>query len=148
MATLTILGYNTHLFGDPITIGGQFFPTFKDPTRAQKIAERIVASAADIVGLVEVWDDDLADQIINLVKSVFPNSLRPPQGGEPRLILGNGLLILGWQHINQFMFETYSDLAGPDYLSDKGFDVFSYTVNAGGRDMGKPGTSPTTTLLR
>ena len=126
MPGFRILTYNTHLFGDPLAIEGIKFPVFEDAVRAERIAERIVENGADIVGLTEVWDDNLAKKIVDAVNPAYPNSWRPPNGGIG-LLLGNGLLVLtrATTTLDISIFESFSDLAGPDYFSYKGFAVFT-----------------------
>jgi len=67
--TITILGYNTHLFGlygDPFTRGSQY----KDDERAKRICEALMKSNADVVVLSEVWDDKLAQGLIVCKKDI------------------------------------------------------------------------------
>ncbi len=76
-ATLSILGYNTHLFSKNLIskIGGTFY---QDDQRSQIIGVKINSSGADIVGLVEVWDNTLATTIINAVRGVYQYSYGLP----------------------------------------------------------------------
>ena len=72
--TLTIVTYNTHLFGpddlftaiDPANvIPVDAVPCWQDDQRAAQIAAVILADDPDVILLQEVWDDDLAGVSIN-----------------------------------------------------------------------------------
>lgn len=77
--TLTVLAYNTHLFGDavqdnlpldlpPLPLG----LAWQDPARAAEIGRQLAADDADIVGLSEVWDPD---RYLDLVTAAaFPHA--------------------------------------------------------------------------
>ena len=71
-ANLNILVYNTHLFGkDLISTISQFVGSviyYQDELRNHIITQTIKDSDADIVGLVEVWNDGFASTMIDEVK--------------------------------------------------------------------------------
>ena len=88
---LSILTYNTHLYSKAIKnstwagavvslLGIQQIEQlyYLDEKRTQGIVNHINSCGADIVGLVEVWDDALAKDITNAVKDVYNFSYRPP----------------------------------------------------------------------
>jgi exonuclease III len=118
---LSTLGYNTHLFGKNIisTIGGTFY---QDDQRSQVIGAKINSSGADIVGLVEVWDNTLATNIINAVGGVYPYSYRPPVDNNILNLkpMGHGLLLLSKYPLSEQNFYTYNNLSDFDNFSLKG----------------------------
>lgn len=104
---MRVLAYNAHLFGKGmpwlVRLCQTLFvkdPTcFKDPLRAQLIAERIRAMGQgphrlDVVGLCEVWDENLAHAIHNHVREFFPYVFRPAMFQMPGDKLGSGLTLL------------------------------------------------------
>jgi exonuclease III len=123
MATipLSTLGYNTHLFGENLIskIGGTFY---QDDLRSQIIQTKINSSGADTVGLVEVWSNTLATNIINGVREVYPYSYRPPVDTSILNLkpMGHGLLLLSKYPLSEQNFYHYNNLSGFDDFSLKG----------------------------
>jgi exonuclease III len=135
--SLSILAYNTHLFGESLAtklISAAKKPLFyQDDRRAEIIATKINSSGADIVGLVEVWDDELARKIIKEVEVVYPHHF--PERKETdfltkvgdfvinltqKRLAGNGLLLLSKHPLTDPAFSEYEDRNGDDAWSRKG----------------------------
>jgi exonuclease III len=122
--SLSILVYNTHLFGETL-VTGAIGISHQDNRRAEIIATKINSSGADIVGLVEVWDDKVHDIIINAVRGVYPYSY--DQGrNDVNLwpwslqLTGHGLLLLSKYPLSETDFVEYKDRNGEDAVSRKG----------------------------
>ena len=115
--TLTLLSYNTHLFGE-----GLAFPSYYDTRRTPHIAAALGSSGADVIGLSEVWDDDLADRICREVRSTHPHTYRPPFSVSGLKTLGSGLLLLSRYPFVEGSrgFAPFENLVVPDNFSDKG----------------------------
>ena len=92
--TLKLVTYNTHLFGGKL--GGS--ATFADETRAGLIADKVRAENADVVALQEVWDDDLADKIVQ--RAGYPFSFYGKERDEATDFLHSGLLLLSKYPLN------------------------------------------------
>jgi endonuclease/exonuclease/phosphatase family metal-dependent hydrolase len=86
---LKVVTYNTHLFGDE---GAERFPTFADRARAAYIAEWLRLEDADVIGLQEVWDEELADAIVQLAG--YPHHYYNNDHDELDDFLNSGLLLL------------------------------------------------------
>ena len=123
-ANLNILVYNTHLFGkDLISTISQFVGSviyYQDELRNHIITQTIKDSDADIVGLVEVWNDGFASTMIDEVKDSYPYHYRGPHGNSYEVI-GHGLLLLSKYPLSEKKFYEYKDLDGFDKFSRKGF---------------------------
>jgi endonuclease/exonuclease/phosphatase family metal-dependent hydrolase len=124
-STVTILEYNTHLFGDTIpSLKKNVF--YEDQARAHYLAEKILSIQPiqpDIVGLCEVWANDYKEKIADDLKSIYPywcydnNNLKTE--------MGSGLMILSRYpmqkpHFIQFD-EPSLDFYNSDSLAQKGF---------------------------
>ena len=109
-STLKILTYNTHLFGDELA----GIETFADNTRSRRIAEQIVSENADIVGLVEVWDEERKEAIDSIVNSdVFRYHLfYDNRTDELTDRLNSGLLLLSRHPIVNSDLIFYDDEEG------------------------------------
>jgi len=92
-ASLKVLTYNTHLFGNAPAIKIDYF---KDPARALAIADKIIAADVDVSGLQEVWDPELASAIINKVANTYPYSYYSNYIEDEHFIppINSGLLLL------------------------------------------------------
>lgn len=88
-ATLKVITYNTHLFGGE---AAGSLPTFADDHRANYIAAEIRKENADVVGLQEVWDKDLADEIVH--QAGYPHNYYEDRRDEADDFLNSGLLLL------------------------------------------------------
>jgi endonuclease/exonuclease/phosphatase family metal-dependent hydrolase len=104
--TLKVLTYNTHLFGNE---GAGLFPQFADRTRAAYIAEWIRLENADVVGLEEVWDKELADAIVDRVTAVYPHHYYNNARDEDDDVLGSGLMLLSKHPIINPSLKFYRD---------------------------------------
>ncbi len=124
-ANLRILAYNTHLFGKikvdildwPVNLP---LPYYQDELRTQIIAE-IDNCEADIVGLVEVWDDELAEEIINSNSNRYRHFYKPPVETSTIRPIGHGLLLLSKYSLSEKKFYPYEKIGGWDRFSHKGF---------------------------
>jgi endonuclease/exonuclease/phosphatase family metal-dependent hydrolase len=129
---MRVLTYNTHLFGQQLPANGiiRVFrwifgkaPTeYRDPLRAEKIANYIRNMAQgtncpDVVGLCEIWDENLSNAIINHVRAYFPHIYRPARRQISSDWMGSGLTLL-------------SRLPFAAYPQNPGFSA--YGVEAGG----------------
>jgi hypothetical protein len=132
---LSILTYNTHLYGQAIknstwagalvTLLGikkveQLF--YLDQERTQGIVNHINSCGADIVGLVEVWDNVLATDITNAVKDVYKFSYRPDGkiSIQDQKFIGTGLLLLSKHQLSDQQFYNFNNLTSEDKYSCKG----------------------------
>lgn len=124
ISTVTILGYNTHLFGSALP--GIKKVHYEDDERADNLVKKIRSLQPiqpDIVGLCEVWANDYKERIADDLKSIYPywcyddNNLKTE--------MGSGLMILsrypmGKHHFIQFD-EPPLDFSNMDSLAQKGF---------------------------
>jgi len=119
---MRVLTYNTHLFGQQLPANGiiRFFRwifgkgplEYRDPLRAEKIANCIRNMAQgtncpDVVGLCEVWDENLSNAIINHVRAYFPHIYRPARRQISGDLTGSGLTLL-----SRFPFAAYPQNPG------------------------------------
>lgn len=97
--------FNTHLFGSRLPVARALAELkgdrleYRDLQRAELIASELVRLGAEqtgpgLVGLCEVWDDDLAEILIHSTSLVFPHSYRPAKFNQAGNLLGSGLLLL------------------------------------------------------
>jgi endonuclease/exonuclease/phosphatase family metal-dependent hydrolase len=115
---MRILQLNTHLFID--TLAG-LVPSqvFDDSDRRDVIIQNLLKVDVECVGLSEVWANKSKNLIISGVASKFPYSAW--DNNSNRLEIGSGLLLLSKYPLQNIEFHRYSDLVGPDHLSQKGF---------------------------
>ena len=81
---VTVLTYNTHLFGGSNAESGQELKNliskekvetvFDDDNRAEAIARKLETCGADIVALQELWSCDRPKWFANRLKKVYPHS--------------------------------------------------------------------------
>ena len=86
---LKVVTYNTHLFGDE---GAGRFPTFADRARAAYIADWLQFEDADVIGLQEVWDEELKNVIVQRAGYLYPYYINDHD--ELDDFLNSGLLLL------------------------------------------------------
>lgn len=103
--TLSVLTYNTHLFGDTLLE----FETFADNARAAAFAQELQTEQADVVALEEVWDEDLAAVIQS--QSGYPFSFYADQLDDIDDHLNSGLLLLSRFPIDAAREESFNDEA-------------------------------------
>lgn len=115
-ATLKVITYNTHLFGDE-AVG--FPPTFADATRAALIAEFIKIENADVVALQEVWDEELASRIVQIAG--YPHAFYSNEHDEWDDFLNSGLLLLSKYPLVNASQMFYRAEDGLDGYASKGF---------------------------
>lgn len=132
---LSFLAYNTHLFGK--VAGDIPIPllTYQDKDRTNHIIEKINNGNYDFVGLNEVWDDDLAEQIIYETANVYPYYYKPtPEFSLPK-ITGPGLLLLSKYPLNEPAFFSYDNLVGIDQFGEKGVASAMVEIYSGGKQI-------------
>ncbi|MCP4134992.1 MAG: hypothetical protein GY754_28720 [bacterium] len=155
-----VLTYNTHIFKDSNAEIAAWFVDqniiYDDDNRKELIAQRILASGADIVALEEVWALDNLAWFASRLSSVYPHSYYPPETNthifDPDYYLDKlknepGLLLLSKWEMKDKQFVRYNDLNGDDDYSKKGVttanvklpDVNSYvrvSITHCGTDVG------------
>ncbi len=124
--TLKVLTYNTHLFGPGVA------PTFDDGRRAELIGEIVAQTFAeeglDVVGLTEVWDEDLADVIMQRVGSPEASSFYG-DAIDSGSLENSGLLLLSRHPLTNRRQVFYHDESGfLEPLASKGFLEATMTV--------------------
>ncbi len=122
--TLKVLTYNVHLYGEEIFFGW-FTPDHRDWVRAKFIGDKIIEEDADVVGLQEVWDEDLAEVIINRTANRYPYHYYSTQEDELTDALNTGLLLLSkhrilWSRLIYYDEEKFLSL---DAFASKGFMI-------------------------
>jgi endonuclease/exonuclease/phosphatase family metal-dependent hydrolase len=140
VTTLSVLGYNTHLFGNAISpalekiIESLGLPPliYEDVQRSAAMVPYFQGSGANILGLTEVWDDDLASFFTLQLSATYPYSYRPT---EKNSYLGSGLLLLSTYPISNTQFYPYNDLTGFDAYSTKGILVAQVSPGGGASDL-------------
>jgi exonuclease III len=120
-STVQTIQYNTHLFEGTAAADKPLPPptVYEDPERASAIIGKLLASGADVIGLEEVWANATKFQFINGLKSAYPYSFW--DGNSNKLQIGSGLLLLSKYPLSGMTFTEFSNLTGPDALSQKGF---------------------------
>lgn len=112
--TLSVLTYNTHLWGDWYNIGiGP--PRVQEDLRATAVGHRLPQANADIIGLQEVWDDELYALIAETpwyAWSIYTDD-------EWDIDAGMGIFSRN-SHNDGLGFLAFENLGIPDNLSDKG----------------------------
>ncbi len=131
---LNILFYNAHLFGDDATVrfvdllsrirnGNPIL--YKDILRADLLADRLnQQDDTDVVGLCEVWDDEIAERICERVEKKYPHSYRPRKkliNGEEEDVFGSGLLLLSRIPFTRIGRTPFNLESGDDAWSQKGY---------------------------
>ncbi len=101
---LKVVTYNTHLFGDE---GAGLFPQFADRARAAYIADRLRLEDADVIGLQEVWDEELADAIVQ--RAGYPHHYYNNAHDEADDFLNSGLLLLSKSPLVNASLTFYRD---------------------------------------
>lgn len=97
--------FNAHLFGDVLPLAESAARLrgdrlkYRELERTELIGTELARlgtpdSGPAIVGLCEVWDENLADVLRFLTSSVFPHQFRPVRFNQAGNLLGSGLLLL------------------------------------------------------
>ncbi len=131
---LNVLFYNAHLFGDEATVrfvdllsrirsGNPIL--YKDVLRADLLAGRLnLQEDTDVVGLCEVWDDEISERIRERVEHEYPHSYRPRKklvNGEEEDVFGSGLLLLSKVPFTRIGRTPFKLESGDDAWSQKGY---------------------------
>lgn len=124
---LKVLTYNTHLFGRTgMFAGRETGLVFHDESRAEQIAARIRNESADIVGLTEVWDENLARGLVSELGDRYPYHLGTPayQGIqdivnhiERRWPTGTNFLLKHTEAIVDFFSQSHYQVRDDNILS-------------------------------
>ncbi|OGB90276.1 hypothetical protein A2625_03025 [candidate division WOR-1 bacterium RIFCSPHIGHO2_01_FULL_53_15] len=123
--TISVLEYNTHLFGRLGRMVNQFY---QDDLRAEKIGEALLATDAGLTALLEVWDDRLARLIIEITAGIYPFHFRPRD--KNLFGIGSGLLLLSKYEILDPQFQRFKRLLGADFFSSKGFGAATIDLDS------------------
>ena len=139
---ITVLTYNTHLFGDSIVADlcwaldlldwdwvGDWFDSLpfcmdeiyhEDDARRYRIADKVEESGADIVALQEVWAWSNQKWFVNRLKDTYPFAFIKYSGRDSYLFgidtLGNGLVLLSKFPLSDTGFKrfpVYTDNPNP-----------------------------------
>ena len=132
-----VMTWNVHLFGkSTFGLGGTFAD---DLRRVEFIIDELAQLAkegVDVVALQEVWDDDLADELI--ARAGFPHAAsgrdRSLRGDVERTFLGSGLLILSQYPLERIEQVAFAATEGYDSFTSKGILVCD--VKLAGRSLG------------
>ncbi|MFL0063416.1 sphingomyelin phosphodiesterase [Tenacibaculum maritimum] len=108
---VNILTYNIHAF---------LISKKDEDLRFNRIKEYIKEknSDHDIILFTEIWVDSKKEELINEFSNIYPYSI---QSNKVFTNIGDGLLILSKIPIGQADFKKFTDGAGWDWFSDKGF---------------------------
>ncbi|MCC7389301.1 MAG: endonuclease/exonuclease/phosphatase family protein [Phycisphaerales bacterium] len=115
--TLSVLTYNTHLFGDQL-LGAE---TYMDAERTGYIGEVLATEQADIVGLQECWDSELWIPLLIRLSFEGYTGFYGDQRDDDLDVLHSGLAIHAkgvLQHTQQGFFGSER---GEDAFASKGF---------------------------
>lgn len=134
--TLTLLSYNTHLFGNNAIPG---LPRFEDDARVALIGSVLNQYPADVITLQEVWDPDFFTSIRALTAFNFSSGF---YGGnhDGASILNSGLFTLSkhaltsnWQFFYNEEDGTWESMASKGYLrsviTKNGFTVAIFNTH-------------------
>jgi len=133
-SSLSVLNYNLHLFGNTArySMRGALQETgfyFRDEERFPRIVERLRTSGADVIGLTEVWDDEMRVEMERELRSEYPYSVSSParpgigraidefQDAWPRLA---GLLFGSCGGVVNYFTKSHYTEGRPNLLSDLG----------------------------
>jgi endonuclease/exonuclease/phosphatase family protein len=83
--SLSVLTYNLHLFGSTALYShrGALQETgfyYRDEERFPKIVESLRTSGADVIGVSELWDDDMRAEMQAELRGEYPHSISSPSG--------------------------------------------------------------------
>ena len=118
--------YNVHLFGNSLPYWFQWVALlhYQDRKRLAAIANQLLTETADVVGLVEIWDDSMARELCTSVCDQYPHSWRvQPSQAHPWKI-GTGLLFLSRHPLHDQEFIQFTDhVNGEQYFAEKGVAI-------------------------
>ncbi|MGD8805941.1 MAG: endonuclease/exonuclease/phosphatase family protein, partial [Chloroflexota bacterium] len=131
---ITMLTYNTHLFGGSQVCIFKPSACYQDETRASHIVDQVSESGADIVALQEVWEDSWGlgvswqQEFVDELAGVYPYAwyANGCPGAAVDFMVGSGLVLLSklpLQDLSFHRFPTYDYEAFPsdnDYWATKG----------------------------
>ena len=127
--SLKVLIYNVHLFGGSLPYFIQWVAHlyYKDQERMLGIMTSLLFESADIVGLVELWDDDLAKELCLALHEQYPYTWRVPPTDPASWKIGTGLLFLSRYPLTNQSFIQYTDHVLLEHCAEKG--VAAVTVD-------------------
>lgn len=136
-----VLVYNTHLFGRirPVRLVQSLravWPaipqiTHRERERAALIAQRVLASEADVVGLLEVWDRRLLGDLRRRLAPAYPHVYDRPNATWRRPF-GCGMAIYSRHPLQTVRFVPFRRLVSHDRASNKGVVVARVALPDGG----------------
>jgi exonuclease III len=124
---ITFLQYNTHLFGNMKWIFKYIGLDYKDVKRSLDICVCLEKCDTDIICLEEVWDDDIANDMITSMSLNYQYYYRPQH--ETKIGCSSGLLFFSKYPIQFKYFKAFNNISGVDYLVSKGYSHIKILVN-------------------
>jgi endonuclease/exonuclease/phosphatase family metal-dependent hydrolase len=120
---LNVLFYNIHLFGRALP-GADFIMRhiygspllYEDEARTRIAARKInklgkMRDGCDIVGLCELWDEEMAERIRLQIQSTFPYCYRPAKKSRMKYAIGSGLTLFSKYPIRDLDFIPFKTQA-------------------------------------
>ncbi len=130
--SLSVLTYNAHLFGQIAMIGGQETGLYyQDTQRASLLTESLRTVNADIVGLTEIWDPQLGQQIREGVADIYPPEncyVGPAEYGIDFII---DVLRFRWPRLTGYLTSQGRVQGMVDYFSQSHYDVADRSLRNG-----------------
>ncbi len=128
-----LLTYNTHIFGRTGSINGvETGLVLDDDLRTEQIAMQLRQLRPDVVGLTEMWDDELRGALQENLQDIYPYQVRSPNaGGIPDIIES---LHSRWPRATQLLLDNVEDIveffAQTNYNVDRGLlrSAFKYFI--------------------
>jgi len=140
---ITVLTYNTHLFGGSQVCDVPSGACYQDEIRKGEIIDRVKASGADIVALQEVWvqanndsEDHWQDDFISVLSHEYPYAWYANGCPDSPVMIGSGLVLLSkWplQEPSFKKFPVYDPDVGSDSWATKG--VIAATMLVGPSEL-------------
>jgi endonuclease/exonuclease/phosphatase family metal-dependent hydrolase len=116
----TFLTYNTHLFGRKGRNGDRETKlVYEDEKRADQICSRLRKNPHDVVGLNEVWDEELGRGMIESLQDLYPYHLDSPSAEGIQGIVRD--LETKWPRLAQLLLPHIDGVI--DFLVARHYDV-------------------------
>ncbi len=139
MPQCTFLIYNARLFGNSVVLPVRWaLPmlwSYQDEARRDALVEALQNELADVVGLVEVWDARVAQDIVDALTAHYPHS-HLVCGNRPLGMtnLGTGMLVLSRHPIAEPEFWPFARHFPDGWFTEKGVARLYITLpDKGGR---------------